>query len=176
MTEYFFNQIFRCTSEVSIASIHDTLLNVCHSLLHSYVSGASAHESPSLSKINVSVSDSEDELSPTYPNKLDIRASAVITVSHLRQSDKSDFEDYDMQCNNTDLFSLLLLQFCVNIEVLEIFGFHMETISRGAWVNCLVERNGGWRPSLRYAQVWFSPKSHVFSVEVDSDWFPLETT
>lgn len=72
--------------------------------------------------------DSDDWLSVTYQNRPDIRASAVIRCASLRLAEVSAFEDYDMQCNNMDLFPCCYYSFvwrgmALLMEAITLRGF-----------------------------------------------------
>lgn len=80
---------------------------------------------------------SDDGLLVTYLNRPAIRASAVIRGASLRQAEVSGFEDYDMHCNNMDLFPCCYYSFVWNIGAL-----HMEAITRRAGEHFSIERRG----------------------------------
>ena len=97
--------------------------------------------------INVCAREIDDGLPVTYLNRPDIWASAVIRGASLRQAEVSAFEDYDMQCNNMDLFPCCYCSFVWNIEAL-----HMEAITL-----LFHQEERVWRPSMHYAQGFIFP-------------------
>lgn len=116
--------------------------------------------------MHVCARESDDGLSVTYLNRTDIRVSAVIRGASLRHAEVSAFEDYDMQCNNMDLFTCCYYSFVWSIGAL-----HMEAITLRAFP----KRERGLETIYALCPgAYFSLKPPVFYVEERTAWFPFE--